>query len=85
MARLLGACHPRDHSSVYGLDRNVLLLAFLARHAAHDPTGAASLRQRITIDQTLIGQLLYDANKYIPELLQWALTWSEVFFVHTLN
>lgn len=85
MTRLLNECHPREERSVFGLDRNSLLLGYLARHAAHDPVGAELLRHQIGIDTTFLGQLLFDVDIYAPELLEWALTWSELFFVHSLT
>lgn len=84
-ARLVKVFGPRKDRSVYNLDRDLLLLALLARHAAAEPTGAATVRRQIGADEALLRDVLFDAQTYAPELLQWALAWVELFFAHSLT
>lgn len=85
LGRLLGAFNRRSRQSVSNLDRDLLLLSLLVRHAGYDPAGAAQVRRQVGSDEALLSRLLYDAQDYTPELLQWALTWAELFFVHSLT
>jgi hypothetical protein len=83
--RFLDAFRPRHTRTIYNLDRDLLLLALLARHDAYDPSGSGAVRRRLGLEKPLLGELLLGANTHAPELLEWAFGWVEIFFVHTLS
>ena len=66
------------------LDRILLLLALLLRTQAHHPEQLSGLLQVIRLKVSNLEQLLVMAENLCPELLLWALTWAELFFVHAL-
>lgn len=86
LGRLLDAFGARERRKpLQLLDRDLLLLAMLARNAAHDPALYSEVKRSLHIDESTLARMLHRAHLYAPELLQWALTWTELFCVHTLT
>lgn len=85
VGRFLSAFNTRGEKSIKNLDRDLLLLALLARHMAHDPASAVAVRRQVCADERSLSKVLHDAQAYAPELLQWAFTWVELFFIHSLT
>ena len=67
------------------LDRKVFLLALLLRTQAHDPDLLSSLLQEIELQVRHLESLLVIIQQFCPELLLWAITWVELFFVHAFE
>lgn len=84
-ARLLSALGRRERLPHRNLDRDLLLLALFARHVAHAQEGLTKTRHPFTGGEAHLKGLLSYARTYAPELSQWAFTWAELFFVHSLS
>ncbi len=74
----------RTTESPLQVDRTVFLLALLLRTQAHYPDRSPRLLQEFSLKVSNLEQLLAMTHEFCPELLLWALTWVELFFVHAL-
>ena len=66
------------------LDRHMLALGILLRsYSLKRQSARKEILNRINMKQDQQEQLLETANRACPALLEWALTWSEIFLVHS--
>ncbi|GAB4413663.1 MAG: hypothetical protein Kow00106_08560 [Anaerolineae bacterium] len=79
--RLLQAMTPTLHDNRLNLDHHALLFALLLRARAHD----RAVREKTGLTDDDLRQMLSYANHACPLLLEWALTWVELFYVHAAS
>lgn len=66
------------------LDTNVLALGIILRsHSLRQQSVRQEILDRINMTEDQLISLLENANRVCPSLLEWALTWSEIFIVHS--
>ena len=66
------------------LDRHMLALGIILRFYSLNPQSARKeILNRINMTEDQLKELLESANVACPGLLEWALTWSEIFIVHS--
>ena len=75
----------RSTESHMQLDRKVILLALLLRTQAHDSDLLSSLLKETGLQVRDLEKLLVITQQFCPELLLWAITWAELFFVHAVE
>lgn len=64
------------------LDQKILLLTLLLRTQAHHPIRSSKILEEVGIKTKEFEQILENIQLICPELLLWALTWVELFFIH---
>jgi hypothetical protein len=72
----------RSQEPLLRLDRTILLLALLLRTQAYDTKQADLLLKEIRLTDSSVEDMLETAHTVCPELLLWAITWVELFYVH---
>ena len=66
------------------LDRHMLALGILLRsYSLRRQSARKAILNRINMTEDQLKTLLENANRACPDLLEWALTWSEIFIVHS--
>ncbi len=85
--RLLSALPTMDgRDELAGLDRTVLVIALMMRGRAYLRSGEfAALTQLCDLKGEEWSEMLYVAWRVCPILLEWALSWVELFHIHTLS
>ena len=72
----------RDH--MMRLDRHMLALGIILRsYSLRRQSPRNAILNRINVAEDQLIALLESANRVCPDLLEWALTWSEIFIVHS--
>jgi len=73
----------QDEHSLMRLDCHMLALAIILRaYSLETQSTKQAILNSIEIDEIELMHLLADANHACPTLLEWALTWSEIFITH---
>lgn len=80
-ARLLSTWH--QSSAVTVLGQVALAFAVLLRSAAYQPQAFKKLRKDASLSESDCQQLVADFNQFIPNHLQWGLTWAELLYLHS--
>lgn len=66
------------------LDRHMLALGIILRsYSLKRPSARQEIFNRLNMAGDQLKVLLESANRVCPDLLEWALTWSEIFSVHS--
>ena len=66
------------------LDRHMLALGIILRsYSLKRQSARKAILNRINMAEDELITLLESANRVCPDLLEWALTWSEIFIVHS--
>lgn len=66
------------------LDRHTLALGIILRsYSLKRQSARKEILDRINMTEDQLKELLETANRACPDLLEWALTWSEIFIVHS--
>ena len=66
------------------LDRHMLALGMILRsYSLQRQPARLEILKRINMKENQLIALLESANRVCPDLLEWALTWSEIFLVHS--
>lgn len=74
----------KNENSLMRLDCHVLALAIILRaYSLETQSTKHAILNSIDIDEIQLIHLLSYANRACPTLLEWALTWSEIFIVHS--
>lgn len=80
-ARLLSTWHQSGEVTVLG--QVALAFAVLLRTAAYQPQAFKKLRKDASFSEADCQQLVADFNQFIPDHLQWGLTWAELLYLHS--
>ena len=66
------------------LDRHMLALGMILRsYSLKRQSARLEILKRIDMEENQLIALLESANRVCPSLLEWALTWAEIFIVHS--
>jgi len=66
------------------LDRHMVALGIILRsYSLRRQSARRAILNRINMTEDQLKALLESANRVCPDLLEWALTWSEIFSVHS--
>lgn len=73
-----------DGDHMMQLDRHMLALGIILRsYSLKRQSARLEILNRINMTEDQLKTLLERANRTCPDLLEWALTWSEIFIVHS--
>ncbi len=73
-----------DTDHMMRLDRHMLALGIILRsYSLKRQSARKAILNRINMAEDELITLLESANRVCPDLLEWALTWSEIFVVHS--
>jgi hypothetical protein len=73
-----------DCDHMMRLDLHMLALGIILRsYSLRRQSSRLEILKRINMTEDQLKALLESANRVCPDLLEWALTWSEIFIVHS--
>lgn len=81
---LTGFSEESDHQPLFQLDKHIVLLALMLRTMAYEPQEFKYMSKEIKLSEDDLAEMLTDANQACPELLTWALAWTELFQIHAV-
>ncbi len=73
------------HQRISRLPLQVLLLAMVLRLKPIDPEMYQNLLLRCNLSEQTLSQLTLQSMKACPKLLEWSISWAEIFYTHSIS